>query len=88
MSDQFVIQNGFVGNAMLFWNKTNSGYDPCLRDARVWTYEAASKQVESLRSSHPNLKAWPLQYLAKKQRLIVNGQDCDPQEAFAGQLSG
>lgn len=71
----YYIQNGFVGNAVLWWGKDHQGYTTDFYQAGRYTESEAKKIIE-----RPQDKAYPCEYVDgnfKAQKLIVDGQYLD-----------
>ena len=77
---KYVIQNGYVGNAMLFWKKEGAGYTTNLDDSELFEKEAAEKIQTNCKSSH-NFEVWPIDYLRTKIEPCVESQRCSHEEA-------
>ena len=55
--DEYYLQNGCVGNAMLWWRKNCAGYTTDLNDAHVFTKEEAVRQNRERGEDVPWLKS-------------------------------
>jgi len=73
----YLVQNvsaGFVGNSPVFWHASNSGYTQWVDEARLFTWEEASRQVESTRGSH-EWKMWSENKIQSVKKYTVDIQD-------------
>lgn len=70
----YYIQNGYVGNTMLFWRKNGDGYTTNLDEAGIWDEESA-KTICANRNK--NNRAWPISYIDKIASLQVDTQRAD-----------
>lgn len=59
----FLIQNGYIGNAIAWWAKGGNGYTANVDNAETFTKEAARRIVRS----DTRLHAWPHEYIMGSQ---------------------
>lgn len=67
----FYVQNGFVGNAMLFWGLGNSGYTAKLEKAQEYTKEYI---LEHFVPGRENDRIWYSKHIKECTTLMVDGQ--------------
>ena len=79
VEDRYYIQNGFVGNAMLFWHKSNSGYMADIREARRFTKKEAMNLLKSCPDK--DFIAWPCYVCDEAIKPVVDGQYVDRRAA-------
>lgn len=77
---RYIIQNGCVGNSMLFWKKDGVGYTTELDEAERFTITKARKIKRDCKSSHI-FTIWHEAYLYSKRTYHVNTQHCSITEA-------
>lgn len=82
MSELFYLQDSrsFVGNDVMWWAKNGRGYTTDLRDAHVYSKEAAVAQHMSRETDIP----WPKEYIDGKARPAVDMQYIKRAEALKG----
>lgn len=81
--DKYYLQNGYVGNAILWWATDSHGYTTDLAKAHRFTKEEAVKQV-NMRSED---KAWECSHVDQNEaahREIIDSQYLDPQFCIRG----
>lgn len=81
--EKYYIQNRFVGNAMLFWHHSNSGYIADVRQAKKFTKEEAMRLLKSCPDK--DYIAWPCQSLNNAIKPVVDGQYADHSKAIRSQ---
>ena len=74
----FYVQNGYVGNSMLWWKHNNAGYACDIRQARMFTQEELGK-MQSIKEG--SKKAWPKDYIDQRAVQHVDSQDCNYEQA-------
>ncbi len=74
MSRLYLIQNGYVGNSMLFWRLEGKGYTTEIEQAHRFTLKEAKKIRQACRYSH-NFVIWPLSYLMSVRSYHVDVQN-------------
>ena len=75
IEDLYYIQNGYIGNAILWWGVDSKGYTTDITKAGKYTKEKAQEIIQ-----RPQDVAWPCKYVAKTKearKLIVDGQYLD-----------
>lgn len=79
MSKLFYVQQcgKYVGNSMLWWRRSNCGYTPDIRDARVF---AENELPDGVRDG--SKKAWPVSYINNNIQFHIDMQDCDYEQAL------
>lgn len=68
----YYIQNGWVGNAILWWAKESRGYTTDIRNAGKYTKEEAKKIIQ-----RPQDKAWLCRHVdnnKEAQKVAIDGQ--------------
>ncbi len=82
MSTEFYVQDArtYVGNSMLWWKHNDHGYVCDVREAKVFTAEAAKKICDD---PHTNKRRWPKAYIDARIQHRIDMQDCDIGEALA-----
>ena len=70
----YYIQNGHVGNTMLFWRKEGKGYTTNLDEAGIWDEESARTICAN---RNKNNRAWSIRYINKISSLQVDVQRAD-----------
>ena len=68
----YYIQNGYVGNAILWWGVDSKGYTTDFTRAGKYTKEQAEGIIQ-----RPEDRAWPCSYVdanEEAKKLIVDGQ--------------
>jgi len=79
---QFYIQNGWVGNAILWWGIDSKGYTTEIDKAGRYTYEEAKKIIQ-----RPEDKAWECKHVdecLKAHKRIIDGQYLDSKKCLKG----
>ena len=69
---QYYIQNGYVGNAVLWWGVDGRGYTTDFKEAGKYTSSQAKEIIK-----RPQDIAWLCSYVDKNikaQKLIIDGQ--------------
>ena len=81
-ADEWYLQDtrSHVGNDVLWWAKDGKGYTTDLRNAHVFTREAAIRHSEARGCDRP----WPKAYIDGKARPAVDMQYIDHAAAMAG----
>lgn len=79
---KYYIQNknaGYLGNAILFWQKGRCGYTPNLDNSEIFTEEEAQ---EICNGNPDKNKAWPVDYIDGNKGImrIVDAQYLDLEE--------
>lgn len=72
----YYIQNGYVGNAILWWAESRQGYTSDIRKAEKFTKEETEKII-----TRPQDIAWPCDYidnLIDARKVIIDSQYMDP----------
>lgn len=64
----YYLQNGYVGNAVLWWGQNKCGYTTDLSKAGKYTKEEC-KQVTRLAGRTE--RAWPVEYVDKHPQAVV-----------------
>lgn len=88
MAKQFYIQDtrNYVGNSMLWWEKSNSGYVCDVRKARMFTEEDAKKicpgRGRYYRTSQNGKRMWPKEYIDQRVSHHIDMQHCDFEQAL------
>jgi len=72
----FLVQNGFVGNDMLFWKQNNAGYSCNIKEAQVYT----KIQLFQMLPLKDNMKIWNYYYIMENLSLVCNSQCLDCKE--------
>lgn len=72
----FLIQNGFVGNDMLFLKQNNAGYSCNIKEAQVYT----KIQLFQMLPLQDNMKIWNYYYIMENLSLVCNSQCLDYKE--------
>jgi len=70
--EEYYIQNGYVGNAILWWGQNHSGYTTDINLAGRYTKEEAEGIIK-----RPEDRAWPCSYIDENtecKKLIVDVQ--------------
>ncbi|HQS59933.1 MAG: hypothetical protein B7Y56_03255 [Gallionellales bacterium 35-53-114] len=80
--DQYYLQDSrnYVGNDVLWWKKGGAGYTTDLREAEVYSKDAAVRKHECRESDIP----WPKDYIDARTRPAVDFQYIKRDEALAG----
>lgn len=71
----YYIQNGYVGNAILWWGINGRGYTTNFTEAGKYTYAEAKEIIK-----RPQDRAWLCSYVDKNEKakkLIIDGQYLD-----------
>jgi hypothetical protein len=71
----YYIQNGYVGNAILWWGIDSKGYTTNFAEAGKYTYAEAKEIIK-----RPQDRAWLCSYVDKNEKakkLIIDGQYLD-----------
>ncbi len=71
----YYIQNGYVGNAILWWGVDGGGYTTNFLEAGKYTYAEAKDIIK-----RPQDRAWLCSYVDKNEKakkLIIDGQYLD-----------
>ena len=75
MSEElYYIQNGYVGNAILWWRKNSQGYTTDINEAEKYTKEFVQEIINRPQTSH---RAWPCEYIDSNEnakKLIIDSQ--------------
>lgn len=75
----FYVQNGLVGNSMLWWKNNNCGYICDIKQAKVFT----QKEIDEMYSIKDGTKkAWPKEYIDVRISYHIDMQHCDHEEAM------
>jgi hypothetical protein len=80
MEDRFYMQNGFVGNDILWWKKGRAGYTTDITQAHIFTKEEAVGQNKMRHEDIP----WPAEYIEARFKIVIDGQSLDRAEALKG----
>ncbi len=79
MSQQFYIQNGYVGNAMAWWAKGSAGYTTDIEQAEKYSEAEAQAQVNCRNGQD---RAYPCELIdglnPPARKTIIDGQYVDP----------
>ncbi len=81
----FYIQNGYSGNAIVWWGVDSKGYVTDLSKAGKYTWEQVEKRIE-----RPEDTAWECDYIDNNldaQKVIVDGQYLDTHKRINGRLN-
>lgn len=76
MKDQYYIQNGYVGNAVLWWAKNSEGYTTDIKKAGKYS----KQQAMNICVTRANDRAWPCEYIdnnEKAKKLVIDSQYLD-----------
>jgi hypothetical protein len=82
--EMYYIQNGYVGNAILWWAMNSKGYTTDFTNAGKYTKEQAEKIIE-----RPQDIAWKCSYVDNcidAQKLIIDGQYLDGKYKLVGKI--
>lgn len=69
----YVIQNGFVGNCMMFWALNDSGYTCHLSNVQTYTLEEAQRKCRPENDE----KVWPAIYVKNAATYMIDHQKLD-----------
>ena len=75
----YYIQNGYVGNAILWWGVDSKGYTTNFAEAGKYNFAKAKEIVK-----RPQDKAWLCSYVDKNEKakkLIIDGQYLDSRKS-------
>jgi hypothetical protein len=81
---KYYIQNGFVGNSVLWWAEKSNGYTTDIRKAGRYTKE----QAENI-TKRPQDIAWPCSYIdshTEALKHVIDGQYLDREKSIIGNL--
>ena len=78
--EKYYIQDSrsHTGNCVMWWKHDNCGYVTNIKEAKVWSKEAAFRQHEMRDTDIP----WPKDYIDTKTRPTVDFQYLDKGVAF------
>ena len=85
MEEMYYIQNGYVGNAILWWGIDSKGYTTDFTKAGKYTKEQAEGIIK-----RPQDRAWPCSYVdtnEEAKKLIVDGQYLNTAMLLPGSLN-
>lgn len=80
----YYIQNGYVGNAMVWWGENSSGYHTDFSKAGKYTKEEAKRIIK-----RPQDIAWECDYVdncKEAQKLIIDAQYLNYKHRMVGKL--
>jgi nitrogen fixation-related uncharacterized protein len=78
----YYIQNGYIGNAVLWWGIDSKGYTTDFEKAGKYTKEEAKRIIQ-----RPEDRAWECNYVDKNikaRKLIIDGQYLDSKKCLKG----
>lgn len=82
--EMYYIQNGYVGNAILWWGVDSKGYTTDFTKAGKYTKEQAECIIK-----RPEDRAWPCSYVdanEQAKKVIIDGQYLSVAEMLPGSL--
>ena len=68
----YYIQNGYVGNAIQWWDKDDKGYTSDITQAGIYTEEEALALISNKGRSE---KAWPCEYIDCNEKALKTTVD-------------
>lgn len=74
--NEYYLQNGYVGNSILWWAQGRSGYTADITKAHVFTKEEAFAQHKTRKADVP----WPKEYIDARIKSHVDAQYCSKRE--------
>jgi hypothetical protein len=78
----YYIQNGYVGNAILWWGIDSKGYTTDIRQAGKYTKEVAKSIIK-----RPEDIAWSCEYIDRNEsakKIVVDCQYLNPRYRLVG----
>jgi len=82
---QYYIQNGWIGNSILWWGIKGSGYTTEIDKAGRYSYEETKKIIQ-----RPEGKAWECKHVDEclsAHKTIIDGQYLDRKKCIRGKKS-
>jgi hypothetical protein len=84
MEELYYIQNGYIGNAILWWAKDSKGYTTNFKNAGKFTWAQAEDIIK-----RPEDRAWPCKYIDEQldaQIVTVDAQYLSTKYRIDGNL--
>ena len=70
----YYLQNGYVGNSVLWYRKNGKGYTTRPEEAHIFTEKEAQ---ETCQDAVGKYIAWPKDHVDQNKRIVIDGQDLD-----------
>lgn len=81
--EMYYIQNGWVGNDILWWKKGDNGYTTDFLKAKAFTKDEALKLIDG----RAKYRAWPCSYVDEQKDahiLVIDSQYLDSSNLLKG----